>query len=425
MLARSALVLVACLAWLACESSGSGTDVQQGEIWIETGEGSAELATGDWSAELAPGEVDSHDLPPELPPADAQPDGLPPADIVPEGPPVDVLPENPPLEVGEDTVPELVDEHCPPPTPLPTQCEQVSYFECGFMASCTDGVIHAEWHVHHFCSPNDAMEDIIGYWCEATCPHGCRGGDYYGWPPDGMTLLSELCAPPLCQAAGGQCVTMCNQGGMAEYVVEDAGCQEGTVCCVPQLDGCLGLGGGFLDMDTEGKCCEGLVAASDCDLMPDGSCSCPKCPCYLCLPCGDGVCGPFEHACNCPDDCSPKPAKLPGSQSECQGSGFAPSERDDGAGIATLTVNGSTLELFHEGLKQNCCAVIEVWGTLDPAAHAIRLEEKPAEPYTPCFCECFFTVTAELPGIPLGTWTVTLYNQELGYDLMVQEVTVQ
>gem|GEM_PF-1792749 len=231
----------------------------------------------------------------------------------------------------------------------------------------------------------------------------------------------------LCALAGGSCTELCNEGGMAEYVVADAGCKEGSVCCVPDYDGCFGLGGGFLDFDTEGKCCEGLVASSDCDVMEDGSCSCPKCPCYVCLPCGDGVCGPFEHACNCPADCGPTAKVLPSTQSDCQGSG-APTgwnpAGDDGAGIATVTVEGSTIKLLHEGLKQNCCAVIEVRGTVDATHHAIRLEELHALPYTPCFCECFFTVTAELADVPSGTWTVTLYNEELGYDLGVYEITV-
>jgi hypothetical protein len=67
---------------------------------------------------------------------------------------------------------------------------------------------------------------------------------------------------------------------------------------------CLGLGGEFTDFNTEGKCCEGLVPASACILDPGSQgCACPNCPCYICLKCGDGVCGAFEHQCNCPKDC--------------------------------------------------------------------------------------------------------------------------
>jgi hypothetical protein len=527
MQARRTGVLLAILSLVLATCDGSGADVDALDDATTADQVAPLDATADPGADAAP------DLPADLP-ADVPPADLPPADV----PPADLPADVPPADAPEDTSPELIDEHCPPPDPFPEQCEQVSSFECGFQATCEAGVVHAEWHVHHFCSPHDVLEDILPYACDVTCPHGCTEGTFVDWPASGTELVALFChqcalpddcdvqdlphddcdgawtcaggqcawectvpcvaeggsvavipnapaccaglgkvpcdAPDaegqcqscdgasvcvacgdgqcglgenpcncpadctnlpvdLCGLAGGQCVDVCNEGGLAEYVVDDAGCKEGAVCCVPQENACLGLGGGFLDFDTAGKCCAGLTPSNDCDPLPDGSCSCPKCPCYLCLPCGDGQCGPFENACNCPADCAPAATLLPGTQSECQGAfpaqagmpAAAPQPvGDDGAGIATLTVEGSTLTLFHEGLKQNCCAVVQVWATVDAATHAIRLEEKPAEPYTPCWCECFFTVTAELAGLASGTWTVTLYNQELGYDLMVQDVTV-
>ena len=225
----------------------------------------------------------------------------------------------------------------------------------------------------------------------------------------------------LCALAGGTCSVSCPDG---DVIVADAGCPVDSQCCVKHT-GCLGLGAGFLDFDTTGKCCEGFVPASDCDPMEDGACSCPKCPCYLCLPCGDGTCGPFENACNCPADCSGAAQKVPSVQSECQGSAAAwQPVADDGAGISTFSVEGSTLKLLHEGLAQNCCAVLEVWSLVDAAHHTLRLEERLAQPYEPCWCTCFFTLTAEVADLAAGTWTVTLYNEELDYDLMVQEITI-
>ena len=492
-------LLCGLLAW-ACEDpdGGEGND----------GAGPADAIEASSDAGL--------DVPPaDVPPADVPPADVPPADV----PPVDVPPADvPPTDVS--------DEHCPPPASPPAACEQVDSFECGFQATCADGVVHADWHVHHFCSQNDPLEDIVPYTCDVTCPFGCTEGTSFDWPQSGAELVAMYChqcadaldcdaqdlphddcvgewtcsanqcswqcgsscvaeggsvpvvpnapeccpglgnvpcdAPDadgvcqscdgaslcvacgngqcgpgenpcncpadctngpvdLCALAGGTCAAQCADG---DTVVANAGCPVDDACCVKPA-GCLGLGAGFLDFDTEGKCCEGLVASSDCDVMEDGSCSCKKCPCYLCLPCGDGVCGPFEHACNCPADCAPAAAKVPSVQSDCLGSGAgAGPVGADGAGVVTFTVEGSTLKLDHQDLTQNCCAVLEVWATVDPAAHAIRLEEKPAEPFAPCFCECVFALTAEVADLPSGTWTVTLYNELLGYDLVVTEVTV-
>jgi hypothetical protein len=510
-LTLAGLVLLIAGLTAGCEASGEESD-----------------AIGPDATADAPADAPPVDVPPDDVPADAPPADVPPEDVPADVPPADVPPEDVPLE---DAPHELIDETCPAPTPYPEQCEAVSDFQCGFTAACVDGVIQATWHIHHFCSPNDALEDIIEYACEASCALGCIGGDYYEWPQNGQQLVADLCAectpegagdctgphddcdgawaclggrcawqctvpcvpeggsaavipnapeccaglgkvpcdapdlngacqscdgasvcvacgdgqcglgenpcncpadctnepPDLCALAGGACVETCNEGGMAEYVVDNAGCKEGALCCVPQYEACLGLGGGFLDFDTEGKCCEGLVASNDCGLMDDGACSCPKCPCYLCLPCGDGECGPFEHACNCPADCGAQAMLLPATQSECQGAPAPAASQpvaDDGAGIATLTVEGSALFLKHEGLKMNCCAVVEVWGTIDEAHHALRLDELHQQPYNPCFCECFFTVTAELSGVPSGTWTVTITNEEYDYDLLVQELTI-
>ncbi len=61
-------------------------------------------------------------------------------------------------------------------------------------------------------------------------------------------------------------------------------------------------------------CCEGLVKRCGVEFI-DGSCDMEgKHSVYnlpICIPCGDGVCGNFEDACNCPEDCSPPVLILP------------------------------------------------------------------------------------------------------------------
>ena len=53
-------------------------------------------------------------------------------------------------------------------------------------------------------------------------------------------------------------------------------------------------------------CCTGLVKKCGVEFF-DGSCDMvAEYSMYgvpMCIPCGDGVCGQFENACNCPEDC--------------------------------------------------------------------------------------------------------------------------
>lgn len=78
-------------------------------------------------------------------------------------------------------------------------CADISYFECGFMATCEDGVIEASWHEHF------EMEcgEIVEFSCEHVCPYGCLGNEYPDWPADGAELVDELCAPGLSGSGGG------------------------------------------------------------------------------------------------------------------------------------------------------------------------------------------------------------------------------
>jgi hypothetical protein len=88
--------------------------------------------------------------------------------------------------------------------------------------------------------------------------------------------------------------------------------ENGTSCaedCKPA--GCLGEGESF---NATGKkpeelkeCCEGLVKINKIHYEPSAipECKFPKCECYVCTRCGDGICGKGENFCNCSEDCPP------------------------------------------------------------------------------------------------------------------------
>ncbi len=112
-------------------------------------------------------------------------------------------------------------------------------------------------------------------------------------------------APKLCVDAGGVCHIplpgMQMDGcGHLHGKQELEGCDPGEICCVPIS--CYGLGGTYESFDD--LCCDGLVRADQCVKDQYGQCSCPNCPCTVCLECGDLVCDPlYENECNCPEDC--------------------------------------------------------------------------------------------------------------------------
>ena len=71
-------------------------------------------------------------------------------------------------------------------------CAEVDYFQCGFEASCEDGVVQAFWHEHVFC-PGAPVEDIVDYSCATVCPGACKPGEIYDWPEDGAGLIEAYC----------------------------------------------------------------------------------------------------------------------------------------------------------------------------------------------------------------------------------------
>jgi len=66
-----------------------------------------------------------------------------------------------------------------------------------------------------------------------------------------------------------------------------------TTDCISETDEC------FLS----GECCEGLTQALTYIVDVDGECAPAECG-YVCINCGDGVCGLGEDWCNCAIDCA-------------------------------------------------------------------------------------------------------------------------
>jgi len=92
------------------------------------------------------------------------------------------------------------------------------------------------------------------------------------------------------------------------------GCGDGycqaweSVCNCPMDCDCYGEGDQFenLSGDLNQRCCAGLQAIKV--KMPTSAGTCAPvsgCECYVCVRCGDEVCGPGEDVCTCFADCSP------------------------------------------------------------------------------------------------------------------------
>jgi len=134
--------------------------------------------------------------------------------------------------------------------------------------------------------------------CQAPqpeCDHPC---DCYEMLGKGFPFM----CPPMCPTCGpywtcvaGECVEKCG-----EWPVEIMECAG---LCYPE--------GTHFQAD-EGNpdaiCCPGLTAVEDTFPVetpepPGWYCEGFDCPCFVCTACGDGVCGPGENGCNCPQDC--------------------------------------------------------------------------------------------------------------------------
>ena len=93
------------------------------------------------------------------------------------------------LDLGQDLL--MVDTApCTMPS-YPSDCSQVSYFQCGFNATCNGNVVTADWHEHVFCG--GGLEQIVPYTCSYTCPDVCINTSI--WPQNGADLVAAYCQP--------------------------------------------------------------------------------------------------------------------------------------------------------------------------------------------------------------------------------------
>ncbi len=254
---------------------------------------------------------------------------------------------------------------------------------------CCEGLV-AVWHAEPDEFGNCGADFMPSAICTACGDQVCGTAENFcscpmDCPPpecisEGETGPVTPGAPPCCDGAQstgiaeadpltGECVpldgaflcTDCNDGICSPW--------ENTCICAEDCpetgEDCFGLGEQFNEFDTDLTCCEGLVASPDC-LEESGSCSCPNCPCMICLACGDQSCDAFETYCNCPEDCEPEkpcfeagqlvPVWLPDSNC-CEGLTKVQNEEyDPDMGLCTPLVGTSLCTECPNG-------VCELWET--------------------------------------------------------------
>jgi len=225
-------------------------------------------------------------------------------------------------------------------------CEEGKCIEqCGFIPPEIEKCVMQDedgdgWIVPEDCNDwdptvNPGMPEMCGDWidnnCDGLVDEGCNGE--CGGPCDCYDMYGSKFSQP--------CPLMCANCGNF-WTCEQGMCIENCGFIPPEIEKCINpclpfekCGNGLDDdcnglvddgcenciketgtylgqFDGENKCCPGLVPLWDCkeqscanDPTCDGgfTCSCPKCLCYVCTACGDGICGPGENKCNCPGDC--------------------------------------------------------------------------------------------------------------------------
>jgi|AACY02.16.fsa_nt_gi hypothetical protein len=95
-----------------------------------------------------------------------------------------------------------------------------------------------------------------------------------------------------CEAVADECVSLMAPESLTGKFVPVGSVKEGEAFNLPS---------GMLT--PRHVCEEGLGPVTHIE-MRDGECGgVPMCKCFICLKCGDGICGPGENYCNCNRDC--------------------------------------------------------------------------------------------------------------------------
>ena len=150
------------------------------------------------------------------------------------------------------------------------------------------------------CGPSEVC---IGGVCQAACVDADQDGFC---PPADCDDMSAAINPGMQEIADeidNDCDGQIDEG--IDQCNSDVDCAQGETCvnglcraaeCVPA--------GGEYDMfeNPDAQCCPGLTAVSQAGLV-DGECVPIPCGCFVCVRCGDGICGPGEDLCSCAQDC--------------------------------------------------------------------------------------------------------------------------
>ncbi|HOX45544.1 MAG TPA: dockerin type I repeat-containing protein [Myxococcota bacterium] len=200
---------------------------------------------------------------------------------------------------------------------------------------------------HCVCEPNcvEAGERAVNLTpAQTPCCEGLAAREYTPYDPagggcvsfDALVTVCVACGDGICGAGEDPCICAedcgeCVPGGVRPYACADGTSVPWCTCgadgrweCVgsPELQcqsDCHGLGDRFVDFDGAQRCCEGLEKMTDSmPMVVQGELTCDSfdCLCYVCLPCGDDVCGPEENFCTCGADC-PVPECVPGETQPC------------------------------------------------------------------------------------------------------------
>ena len=151
------------------------------------------------------------------------------------------------------------------------------------------------------CTPNKACKTDTECVDDGTACHVCVNQNWLRQNPD--WTKTHACAgigTSICKCVDNVCtsMTICGDGTCDTTYENATNCPKD--CTKPCLE--EGMGAGGSDPLQLPECCQGLahtpiiVNMSTCTKAPDNG--------FVCTKCGNGVCGPGENKCSCPQDCN-------------------------------------------------------------------------------------------------------------------------